>query len=101
MRICLNADFMGNKHYLRDIERVEELQMRFDHVAQDLLVQEKHTDGILSCILSYTCRDPMGIILAEGSEDEDLIYADINLQRLVDVRNKVPSISHRRAELYR
>jgi deaminated glutathione amidase len=45
--------------------------------------------------------DPMGVILAEGSEDEDLIYADINLQRLADVRNKVPSISHRRVELYK
>ncbi|QBD83088.1 carbon-nitrogen hydrolase family protein [Ktedonosporobacter rubrisoli] len=45
--------------------------------------------------------DPMGVVLAEGSEGEDLIYADINLERVAEVRGKVPSVAHRRSELYR
>ena len=45
--------------------------------------------------------DPMGVILAEGSEGECIIYAEIDLQRVAQVRSKVPSITHRRAELYR
>src|SRR5579859_1869368 len=44
--------------------------------------------------------DPMGVVLAEGSEMEGIIYADIDLQRVHEVRNKVPSVAHRRAELY-
>jgi predicted amidohydrolase len=44
--------------------------------------------------------DPMGVILAEGPEGESLLYAEINLERIAEVRNKVPSMAHRRAELY-
>ena len=45
--------------------------------------------------------DPMGVVLAEGPEGEGIIYADIDLQRVSQVRSKVPSLSHRRPELYR
>lgn len=45
--------------------------------------------------------DPMGVVMAEGTEDEGIIYADLDLERLAHVRNKVPSVSHRREELYR
>ncbi len=45
--------------------------------------------------------DPMGVVLAEGSEAEGIIYADIDLLRVAEVRGKLPSVSHRWVELYR
>jgi predicted amidohydrolase len=45
--------------------------------------------------------DPMGVVLAEGPEGEGMLYADVDLSRIEEVRGKVPSVSHRRAELYR
>jgi predicted amidohydrolase len=45
--------------------------------------------------------DPLGVVLAEGPEGEGLLYAEVDLQRLAEVRRKVPSLSHRRTELYR
>lgn len=44
--------------------------------------------------------DPMGVVLAEGSEGEGVIYADVDLSRVRAVRDKVPSLQHRRANLY-
>lgn len=44
--------------------------------------------------------DPMGVVLAEGPEGEGILYADVDLSRIEEVRSKVPSVSHRRAELY-
>ena len=44
--------------------------------------------------------DPMGVVLAEGSEGEDILYADINIERIAGVRTKVPSLAQRRPELY-
>jgi predicted amidohydrolase len=44
--------------------------------------------------------DPLGVILAEGSENEGIIYAELDLERVAEVRGKVPSIAHRRVELY-
>jgi predicted amidohydrolase len=45
--------------------------------------------------------DPMGVVLAEGPEGEGILYADVDLSRVEEVRGKVPSVSHRRAELYK
>lgn len=45
--------------------------------------------------------DPMGVVLAEGPEGEGILYADVDLSRVKEVRGKVPSVSHRRAELYK
>jgi predicted amidohydrolase len=44
--------------------------------------------------------DPMGVVLAEGSEEESLLYAEIDLQRIVRVREQLPSLRHRRTALY-
>ncbi|GCE48943.1 putative amidohydrolase [Thermosporothrix hazakensis] len=44
--------------------------------------------------------DPMGVALAEGPEVESMLYAEIDSQRLAQVRSTVPSVSHRRPELY-
>jgi len=44
--------------------------------------------------------DPMGTVRAEGSEEEDILYADIDLERLARVREKIPALTHRRPELY-
>jgi deaminated glutathione amidase len=45
--------------------------------------------------------DPMGVVLAEGPEGEGILYVDVDLGRIEEVRGKVPSVSHRRAELYK
>ncbi len=44
--------------------------------------------------------DPMGVVLAEGPEEESLLYAEISAERIAEVRSKVPSVTHRRPELY-
>jgi predicted amidohydrolase len=44
--------------------------------------------------------DPMGVVLAEGSETEDIITAEIDLERVRAVRERVPSLRHRRPDLY-
>jgi predicted amidohydrolase len=44
--------------------------------------------------------DPMGVVLAEGSETEDIITAEIDLERVRIVRERVPSLRHRRPEMY-
>jgi predicted amidohydrolase len=44
--------------------------------------------------------DPMGVVRAEGSEQEDLLFADIDLSRVHETRTKIPSLKHRRPELY-
>jgi deaminated glutathione amidase len=44
--------------------------------------------------------DPMGVVLAEGPETEGTLCAEIELQRVRDTRAKVPSLEHRKPELY-
>ncbi|MCL6453870.1 MAG: carbon-nitrogen hydrolase family protein [Alicyclobacillus sp.] len=44
--------------------------------------------------------DPMGIPIASGAETEGLVTADIDLERIAQVRRKLPSSAHRRPELY-
>lgn len=45
--------------------------------------------------------DPLGVVLAEGSEDECLLYAEMDTQRLAQAREKLPSLQHRRPDLYK
>lgn len=45
--------------------------------------------------------DPMGVVLAEGSEEENLLYAEVDLDRIARVREQLPSLQHRRPALYR
>lgn len=44
--------------------------------------------------------DPMGIPLAEGTEAEAILYAEVDVERVNDVRGRVPSLAQRRPELY-
>ncbi|TYR80816.1 carbon-nitrogen hydrolase family protein [Priestia megaterium] len=44
--------------------------------------------------------DPMGVILSSAGEEEELIFADFDLNRLQRVRKKLPSVENRKAELY-
>ncbi|MBV9281959.1 MAG: carbon-nitrogen hydrolase family protein [Chloroflexi bacterium] len=44
--------------------------------------------------------DPMGVVLAEGPEVEGIVYAEIDPGRVSAVREKVPSLRHRRPELF-
>ena len=45
--------------------------------------------------------DPMGITIANGNEKEELIPCRIELERVKEVRSKLPSHIQRRPELYR
>ncbi len=53
----------------------------------------------------YTGRsmivDPMGVIVASAGEEETLIVADIDPARVTRVREKLPSVVHRRPEFYK
>ncbi|WHY67709.1 carbon-nitrogen hydrolase family protein [Neobacillus sp. SuZ13] len=45
--------------------------------------------------------DPMGVVLASGGEEETLIIAEIDLERIQRVREKLPSVKHRKPEFYK
>ena len=45
--------------------------------------------------------DPMGVVVAQGSEQECLIQGEIDQARTDQVRGSVPSLEHRRPEMYR
>lgn len=44
--------------------------------------------------------DPMGVIATSGGEEETLIISDIELDRVHRVREKLPSVVHRKPEFY-
>lgn len=45
--------------------------------------------------------NPMGTVLASCGEDEGLIFADIDLEKVKTTREKLPCLDQRRPELYR
>ncbi len=45
--------------------------------------------------------DPWGIVLAQASDGEGHIVADLNLERQRDIRTRLPSLANRRASAYR
>ncbi len=45
--------------------------------------------------------DPMGVIQTSGGEEETLVLSDIDLGRIGRVREKLPSVRHRKPEFYR
>lgn len=44
--------------------------------------------------------DPMGVVISQGGEAEELILCNIDLERVKNVRSVLPSHTHRRPELY-
>ncbi|MDU4962358.1 MAG: carbon-nitrogen hydrolase family protein [Sporomusaceae bacterium] len=44
--------------------------------------------------------DPLGIIVASTGEEEAIFVAEIDLERIKRVRDKLPCLGHRRPELY-
>lgn len=44
--------------------------------------------------------DPMGVVMASGGEGETLIVTDIDLERIQQVRAKLPSVRDRKPEFY-
>ena len=47
-----------------------------------------------------TIVDPMGKILATCGQEEAIIYADIDLQYLEDVRQQIPCHYQKRTDIY-
>lgn len=44
--------------------------------------------------------DPWGTILARAEDKPGIIYAEIDLNRVREVRNKIPSLKNRRSDIY-
>jgi predicted amidohydrolase len=44
--------------------------------------------------------DPMGVVKANAGEEETIILSEIDLERIQRVREKLPSVTDRRAEFY-
>ena len=44
--------------------------------------------------------DPFGIVLAEADETEQIIFADIDLNRIDEVRAQLPTVLHLRRDVY-
>jgi predicted amidohydrolase len=44
--------------------------------------------------------DPWGLVLATAPDAETAIVADLDFERLTDIRGRLPSLRHRRAEVY-
>jgi predicted amidohydrolase len=44
--------------------------------------------------------DPMGVVVASAGDEEGLIIAEIDFDRIKRVRDKVPTLVNRRPELY-
>ncbi|MEM2136620.1 MAG: carbon-nitrogen hydrolase family protein [Candidatus Methanomethylicia archaeon] len=49
-----------------------------------------------SCII-----DPYGVILADAGESEGIIFTDIDIKRLEDVRSRLPQLNQRKPKIYR
>lgn len=44
--------------------------------------------------------DPLGRILLETNDDEDIYYAEIDLQLVDEVRQQIPVMTDQRLDLY-
>jgi predicted amidohydrolase len=44
--------------------------------------------------------DPLGVVMAEGTEGECVIYGELDTQRVSQVRELVPALNQRRPELF-
>ena len=71
--------------------------MTFEAMWRDLLpVGRSATSGGRSLIV-----DPWGAVLARGSEEgEEVVIADLDLGRQDEVRRQMPTLTHRRPEVY-
>ena len=55
--------------------------------------------GAFTGITTFT--DPIGAITARAAEDEGIIYATVDTERIAAVRKKMPVLRQRRPELYK
>ncbi len=44
--------------------------------------------------------DPFGVVIADAGEGEKLLVVEIDLERIKDVRKKLPVLEHRREDIY-
>lgn len=58
-------------------------------------------DGVYTAYGHSIVVNPWGKVIAEASEKEEIVFADIDMDFEDKVRNELPLIKHRRPELYR
>lgn len=58
-----------------------------------------HADGTVSHGRSMIV-DPWGVVLAQAPDGEGLAVADVDLDRLAEVRRRLPALDHRRPGVY-
>jgi nitrilase len=61
--------------------------------------QGLHDDGTVSHGRSMVV-EPWGIVLAQAADGEGLAVADLDFGRLAEVRERLPALRHRRADVY-
>lgn len=47
-----------------------------------------------------TAVDPLGQVLCKASEGEEIVYADLDLNSMKEVRDSIPIYSQRRFDVY-
>jgi predicted amidohydrolase len=45
--------------------------------------------------------DPWGLVLAQAPDSEGYIVAELDLERQLEIRTRLPSLANRRPEAYR
>ncbi len=48
-----------------------------------------------------TCVNPWGDIVAKAGSGEEIVYADIDLKRMEEVRQQIPLTNQRRFDMYK
>jgi predicted amidohydrolase len=81
----------------RTLLRARAIENQMYIVACNRIGSSKNSDFFgHSCII-----DPWGEIMVEAGEDEILLTAEINLQKVIQARTKIPVFADRRPELYK
>lgn len=57
-------------------------------------------DGVYQAYGNSCVADPWGRFVAHADENECILYADIDLDKVDKVRNQLPILKHRRTDLY-
>ncbi len=53
-----------------------------------------------NCIGRSTVVDPFGEVIAQAGEGEELLFAEIDIEKVENARKAIPCFEHRRPELY-
>ena len=81
---------------------------KLDHwktlLAARAIEEELFIAGVSRCDEGYVGHScvfaPNGELISEGDDDEELVIAQIDTQRIAETRAQIPVLSHRRPDVY-